>query len=100
MLYLVTLYRSNDGMYEDAWDDTTVVGVFNSLSFAKDAIVNDYKKQIGDGADIEETIIENGEVIYDSVVDWDYETVEYQWSIKPIEVNEILTKKKEGEQDG
>lgn len=58
------------------------------------------KKQIGDGADIEETIIENGEVIYDSVVDWDYETVEYQWSIKPIEVNEILTKKKEGEQDG
>lgn len=44
MLYLVTLYRSNDGMYEDAWDDTTVVGVFNSLSFAKDAIVNDYKK--------------------------------------------------------
>jgi len=95
MLYLVTLYRSNDQLYEDAWDDDTVIGVFDSLLLARDAVMDDYKERIGDGADIEKTVIENGEEIYDGVVDWDFERVEHQWSIEPIEVNEILTKKKE-----
>lgn len=94
MLYLVTLYRYSGGECYESWDDDTVIGVFDSLLSARDAVMCDYKERFGDGADIEKTVNEIGEEIYDGVIDWDYETIVHQWSIKPIKVNEILTKKK------
>lgn len=94
MLYLVTLYRYSGGECYESWDDDTVIGVFDSLLSARDAVMDDYKERSGDGADIEKTVNEIGEEIYDGVIDWDYETIVHQWSITPIKVNEILTKKK------
>lgn len=94
MLYLVTLYRYSGGECYESWDDNTVIGVFDSLLLARDAVMDDYKERSCDETGIEKTVNEIGEEIYDGVIEWDYETIEHQWSIKPIEVNEILTKKK------
>lgn len=96
MLYLVTLYRYSDDECYENWDDNTVIGVFDSLSSARDAVIDDYKERSCNGTDIEKTVNENGDEIYDGAVEYSDETIMHQWSIEAIKVNEILTKKKGG----
>lgn len=93
MFYLVTLERNNDLAYEDAWEDNSVIGVFDSLESATNAVMENHKKAALGKIEIDKidkTNTEDGLIHYYSKFVWDYENVEYEWIIRPIEVNKVL----------
>jgi hypothetical protein len=93
MLYLVTLERNGDLSYEDAWSDNTVIGVFDSLEAATNAVQEDHKKHANGKNEIEEMVkinTEGEQIHYYCAFEWDFENVEYEWIIRPVEVNQVL----------
>lgn len=93
MLYLVTWERNNDLGYEDAWEDNSVLGVFDSLESATNAVMEDHKKAALGKIEIEEidkVNTEDEQIHYYCKFNWDFEHVEYEWIIRPIEVNRVL----------